>query len=206
MTFELITIKREEILNRINEYIDSHKDKQSFNKELKKIFSINRVLGSILIEFTILHLMKYEDAYCKQMQTTTKIISEILNANNIRTGERIYEYRFHHSNKDDKTKMICTLYIERKDKQPDLYYYRTKEIFENFIEKTKDSDEFFYETVINKIDIAYKYAEYYINSIHENNIEFDEEKFIGELIYSLVREDSNEVFRQYNEINKKQLS
>lgn len=203
MFYELLTIERENILNRINEYIDSKEDKKAFNEEIKKIFSINRVLGSLLIHYTINSLLMFEDEFSNATKTNASIVSEILNSFNIRTGEKIYNYQFSTINREDKKKMICTLSLERKDKQEDLYSYRMKEIFDKFTELSGDINEVFYQTVINFIDEAYKYAEYYIENVQEGKIEFDEEKFAKEIIWTLISTESNEVFRQYNEINKK---
>lgn len=203
MFYELLTIERENILNRINEYIDNNEDKKAFNEELKKIFSINRVLGSLLIHYTINSLLMFEDEYSNAIKTDAKIVSEIINSFNIRTGEKIYSYQFNTINREDKKKMICTLSIERKDKQEELYAYRMKEIFSKFTELSGDVNEVFYQTIINIIDETYKYAEHYIENVQEGNIEFDENKFIGELIWTLVSTEANEVLRQFNEINKK---
>lgn len=203
MFYELLTIERENILNRINEYIDSNEDKKAFNEELKKIFSINRVLGSLLIHYTINSLLMFEDEFSNATETNTSIVSEILNSFNIRTGEKIYNYQFNTINREDKKKMICTLSLERKDKQTDFYSYRMEEIFSKFTELSGDINEVFYQTVINFVDEAYKYAEYYIENVQEEKIEFDEEKFVKEIIWTLISTESNEVFRQFNEINKK---
>lgn len=203
MYFELLTIERENILNRINEYIDSNEDKKAFNEELKKIFSINRVLGSLLIYYTINSLLMFEDEYSNATKTNVNIVSEILNSINIRTGEKIYNYQFNTINREDKKKMICTLFIERKDKQEELYSYRMEEIFAKFTELSGDVNEVFYQTIVNFIDEAYKYAEHYIDNVQEGNIEFDEVKFSRELILAFVSTEANEVARQFNEINKK---
>ena len=203
MFYELLTIERENILNRINEYIDSKEDKKVFNEEIKKIFSINRVLGSLLIHYTINSLLMFEDEFSNATETNTSIVSEILNSFNIRTGEKIYNYQFNTINREDKKKMICTLSLERKDKQTDFYSYRMEEIFSKFTELSGDINEVFYQTVINFVDEAYKYAEYYIENVQEEKIEFDEEKFVKEIIWTLISTESNEVFRQFNEINKK---
>lgn len=203
MYFELLTIERENILNRINEYIDSNEDKKTFNEELKKIFSINRVLGSLLIHYTINSLLMFEDEYSNATKTNVNIVSEILNSINIRTGEKIYNYQFNTINREDKKKMICTLFIERKDKQEELYFYRMEEIFAKFTELSGDVNEVFYQTIVNFVDEAYKYAEHYIDNVQEGNIEFDEVKFSRELIWTFVSTEANEVARQFNEINKK---
>ena len=203
MYFELLTIERENILNRINEYIDSNEDKKAFNEELKKIFSINRVLGSLLIHYTINSLLMFEDEYSNATKTNVNIVSEILNSINIRTGEKIYNYQFNTINREDKKKMICTLFIERKDKQEELYSYRMEEIFAKFTELSGDVNEVFYQTIVNFVDEAYKYAEHYIDNVQEGNIEFDEVKFSRELILAFVSTEANEVARQFNEINKK---
>lgn len=203
MYFELLTIERENILNRINEYIDSNEDKKAFNEELKKIFSINRVLGSLLIYYTINSLLMFEDEYSNATKTNVNIVSEILNSINIRTGEKIYNYQFNTINREDKKKMICTLFIERKDKQEELYSYRMEEIFAKFTELSGDVNEVFYQTIVNFVDEAYKYAEHYIDNVQEGNIEFDEVKFSRELILAFVSTEANEVARQFNEINKK---
>ena len=203
MFYELLTIERENILNRINEYIDSKEDKKAFNEELKKIFSINRVLGSLLIHYTINSLLMFEDEYSNATKTNVNIVSEILNSINIRTGEKIYDYQFNTINREDKKKMICTLFIERKDKQEELYSYRMEEIFAKFTELSGDVNEVFYQTIVNFVDEAYKYAEHYIDNVQEGNIEFDEIKFSRELIWTFVSTEANEVARQFNEINKK---
>ena len=203
MFYELLTIERENILNRINEYIDSKEDKKVFNEEIKKIFSINRVLWSLLIHYTINSLLMFEDEFSNATETNTSIVSEILNSFNIRTGEKIYNYQFNTINREDKKKMICTLSLERKDKQTDFYSYRMEEIFSKFTELSGDINEVFYQTDINFVDEAYKYAEYYIENVQEEKIEFDEEKFVKEIIWTLISTESNEVFRQFNEINKK---
>lgn len=200
MFYELLTIERENILNRINEYIDSNEDKKAFNEEIKKIFSINRVLGSLLIHYTINSLLMFEDEYSNAIKTDAKIVSEIINSLNIRTGEKIYSYQFNTINREDKKKMICTLSIERKDKQEELYDYRMKEIFSKFTELSGDVNEVFYQTIINIIDETYKYAEHYIENVQEGNIEFDENKFIGELIWTLVSTEANEVLRQFSQL------
>lgn len=203
MYFELLTIDSENILKRINEYIDSKEDKKAFNEEMKKIFSINRVIASLLIHYTVNSLIMFEDEYSTVAKTNVKIISEIINSINIRTGEKIYDYQFNTINREDNKKMICTLFIERKDKQEELYSYRMEEIFAKFTELSGDINEVFYQTLINFVEEAYKYAEYYIENVQQGGIEFDENKFIGELIWTLISTESNEVLRQFNEINKK---
>ena len=200
MFYELLTIERENILNRINEYIDSKEDKKVFNEEIKKIFSINRVLGSLLIHYTINSLLMFEDEFSNATETNTSIVSEILNSFNIRTGEKIYNYQFNTINREDKKKMICTLSLERKDKQTDFYSYRMEEIFSKFTELSGDINEVFYQTVINFVDEAYKYAEYYIENVQEGKIEFDEEKFVKEIIWTLISSEANEVVRQFSQL------
>lgn len=202
MYFELLTINKQNILKKINEYLDSKNDKKTFNEEIKKIFSIKKTLDSILINYTINSLLIFEDEYSNVAKTETRIVSEIINSVNIRNGEKIYNYKFDVIDKPEN-KIVCTLTIERKDGKVDLYSYRIEEIFQKFTELSGDINKSFYETIINFINSAYKYAEHYINNVQDGKIEFEEDKFIKELIWTFVSSDSNEVAKEFNEINKK---
>lgn len=201
MKIDLMTIDKEQILKRINEYIDSKEDKKTFNEELKKIFKINLLLEEIFINYVIDGLIYFEDSYSESVGTNKKIISELINSINIKNGEKIYDYEFITFYNDNL--LTASININRKNNKVELYEYRFKEIFGKFSELSKESDEYFYETVINKIEKAYEYAEFYINNVQEGGIEFDENKFISELIYSLVQSDCNEIYGEYLETYKK---
>lgn len=201
MKIDLMTIDKEQILKRINEYINSKEDKKTFNEELKKIFKINLLLEEIFINYVIDGLLYFEDSYSESVGTNKKIISELINSINIKNGEKIYNYEFITFYNDNL--LTASININRKNNKVELYEYRFKEIFGKFSELSKESDEYFYETVINKIEKAYEYAEFYINNVQEGGIEFDENKFISELIYSLVQSDCNEIYGEYLEAYKK---
>lgn len=198
MKIELMTVDKEQILKKILEYIDSKEDKKTFNEELKKIFKINSLFEELFIGYVIDGLIYFEDSYSESVGTNKKIISELINSIDIKNGERIYEYQFITFCKDNNT-ITVNININRKNKEVDLYAYRFKEIFGKFSDFSKDSDEYFYESIINKIEKAYEYAEFYINNVQEGGIDFEEDKFISELIYSLVQTDCNKIYKEYYE-------
>lgn len=191
---QLFKIKKLELSKKINDYIDSQDDKKEFNKVLKQIFSINETIELLSIKFAISALLKYENEYSRLTKTNGKIISNIIYAIDAKTGKEIYDYSFVTFDSDNGKEMSLQIDIKRKDKEQNHYSYMIYEIFEKFSENIENVDEMLYLYITELIDLCYKYAEDYIEYITTNDKQFNEERFLKEIVYIIADTGANEIY------------
>lgn len=193
---QLLKIDKEKIFKDIFEYIDSHDDKKEFNKILKSIFEQEKTIQLLSFKFTMAAILKFETEFQKSTKTFGRIISDMINAVDISTGEKIYDYTFYALPSDNGQKLSIQLDVTRKDKQKNHYAYLLVDILEKFSESLEKPEELLCEMLKNIIDLAYEYAEIYIERIRNENLNFDEKRFLKEITYIICDTGANEIYSQ----------
>lgn len=197
MIFKILQINKEELLKDIYEYIDIHSNKKELNKEIKKIFNLESTMNTLSIRYAVMALKGFEDSG----QITEKLISSIIGSINLRNGENIYKYEF--STKSYEKNIEVFIEVKRKDNTKDYYSFYLEEAFKEFNSAKVNVQELIIENIKIYIDLMYKYADKYLELVQNKEIEFNDDRFIKELIYIIADNDSNIIYEELNGYNKK---
>lgn len=197
MIFKILQINKEELLKDIYEYIDIHSNKKELNKEIKKIFNLESTMNTLSIRYAVMALKGFEDSG----QITEKLISSIIGSINLRNGENIYKYEF--STKSYEKNIEVFIEVKRKDNTKDYYSFYLEEAFKEFNSAKVNVQELIIENIKIYIDLMYKYADKYLELVQNKEIEFNDDRFIKELIYIIADNDSNIIYEELNGYSKK---
>lgn len=197
MIFKILQINKEELLKDIYEYIDIHSNKKELNKEIKKIFNLESTINTLSIRYAVMALKGFEDSG----QITEKLISSIIGSINLRNGENIYKYECFTKTHEQNIKVFME--IKRKDNITDYYSFYLEEAFNEFNSAKVNVQELIVENIKIYIDLMYKYADKYLELVQNKEVEFNDERFIKELIYIIGDNDSNIIYEELNGYNKK---